>query len=289
MTLKATLFHKLLGKRGAPKTMALTGLVILIVITVLIVSAPLVTRLPPSGVTLAGGFFAPYEPPSLQHLMGTNNIGQDLLTRVLYGGQVPLQIALLSTLLAGGLGITLGLMFGYMGRVGEKLVSTFMDSMYAFPGVLLAIAITSMLGPNFLNTAVALAVVYVPSFYRMTRGQTLQLKELPFVEAACSIGEPTLSILGRYIFPNVIPAIAVVSSLSFADAILIEAGLSFIGLPSVSPPTPEWGFDLVLGKSTLLSGSWWMITFPGLMIIFTVLGFSLLGEGLNELYNQPNR
>jgi peptide/nickel transport system permease protein len=217
--------------------------------------------------------------------MGTNNVGQDMLTRVLYGGIVPIQIAMLATALALAIGTFLGLTSGYQGGKYDRSISIFMDGLYAFPGLILAIAITAVLGANVFNTTAAVGAIYVPSFYRMARGQTLQLKEVPYVEGARSLGESSSSVMFRYILPSLLPAIAVVSSLSFADAILIEAGLSFIGLPAVTPPSPDWGFDIASGKSTLLSGSWWMITFPGLMIILVVLSFSLIGEGLNDRFN----
>lgn len=263
----------------------MTGVIIELAIFLMIIFAPLLSPLPPSGETVSGGFFAPFLPPSRAHLLGTNNIGQDVFTRILYGGITPLEISLFSTAIAGGIGIMLGLSSGYRGGKSDRLMASVMDALYAFPGIVLAIAITSALGPNPLNTVVALAVVYVPSFFRMTRGQTMMLKEVPYVEAGRSLGESTSSILFHYILPSIYPAIVVISSLSFADAILTEAGLSFIGLPAITPPSPGWGIDLVAGKDTLLSGAWWMITFPGLMIVISVLGFSLFAEGLNEMYN----
>jgi peptide/nickel transport system permease protein len=286
---KGPLFSIMIGRlrirRRRGRSTFISGLVLLSVVLVLTIGAPLLSNLPPSGETRSGGFFTPYEPPSSEHLMGTNNIGQDIFTRVIYGGVPPLEVALFATSLAGSIGISTGLWAGYLGGKFEKVVSVCMDSIYAFPGIILAIAITAALGANIFNTTFALGAIYVPSFYRMTRGQTLQLKQVPFVEAARSIGETNISILTRYILPSIMPAIAVIASLSFADAILLEAGLSFIGLPSVAPPTPDWGYDIVIGKDNLLSGSWWMIVFPGLMIIIAVLGFSLVGEGLNDLYS----
>jgi peptide/nickel transport system permease protein len=185
-----------------------------------------------------------------------------------------------------------------------------MDSVYSFPGLLLAIAMVAVMGPQAqkmikataqsvgieisgdplvvlsaaMSIAVAIAVVYVPMYFRMVRGQTLAVKQELYVEAARSLGARSWTVLWRYIFPNVIPSIVVVFSLNVADAILTEAGLSFLGL-GLPPPTPDWGVDLNRGKAFLPQGSWWMITFPGLMIVLVTLGFSMLGEGLNEILN----
>ena len=159
-----------------------------------------------------------------------------------------------------------------------------MDSIYSFPSLILAIAIAAMLGPGIINIAISIAVVYIPTYFRMVRGQTLSVKEELYVEAARSLGARAATILRLYVFPNVIPSVVVVFSLNIADAILTEAGLSFLGL-GLPPPTPDWGFDLSAGRAYLPGGYWWIITFPGMMIALVALGFSMLGEGLNEILN----
>ncbi len=159
-----------------------------------------------------------------------------------------------------------------------------MDSLYSFPGLLLAIAMVAMLGPGLLNVAIAVSVIYVPTFFRVVRGQVLSIKEELYVEAARSLGAKSWSILTRYIFPNLIPSVVVVFFLNVADAILTEAGLSFIGL-GLPPDIPDWGYDLSKGHGFLVAGHWWMITFPGIMITLVAVGFSLLGEGLSEILN----
>jgi peptide/nickel transport system permease protein len=178
----------------------------------------------------------------------------------------------------------LGLFSGFLGGKSDRLFSIVMDSIYAFPGLILAIAIAAMIGPGIVNMSIAIAVVYIPTYFRMIRGQVLSIKEQLYVEAARALGASNSTILFRYIFSNIIPSLVVVLSLNVADAILTEAGLSFLGL-GIPPPTPDWGFDLSKGKSFLPGGYWWMITFPGIMIVIVVLGFSLLGEGLNEILN----
>jgi peptide/nickel transport system permease protein len=159
-----------------------------------------------------------------------------------------------------------------------------MDSVYAFPGIILAIAFSLVLGRGVINMALAIAVVYVPSYFRVIRSQVLSIKELPYIEAANSIGAKRRTILRRYIFPNVLPSIVVVATVNFADAILTAAGLTFIGL-GLPANLPDWGWDLTNGRTLLPSGAWWVITFAGIMIILLALGFTLMGEGLSELLN----
>jgi len=216
--------------------------------------------------------------------LGTDNLGRDVLSRVILGSRAIMMVALLSALLSAFFGVPVGLLSGFLGGGVDKVLSLVMDSIYSFPGLILAIAMSAMLGPGILNIAVAISVVYIPTYFRVVRGQTLSIKEELYVEAARSLGARGLTILREYIFPNVIASLVVVFSMNVADAILTEAGLSFIGL-GLQPPTPDWGYDLSKGKNFLPAGRWWMITFPGLMITLVALAFSLLGEGLNEILN----
>jgi len=166
-------------------------------------------------------------------------------------------------------------------------MSVIMDSLYAFPGLILAIAITAVLGPSIVNVIVAIGVVYIPTYYRIVRGQTLSVKEEMYVEAARSIGATRGSILRSYIFPNVIPSVAIIFSVNVADAILTGAGLSFLGL-GLPPDTPDWGIDLARGQENI-QNAWWMITFPGLAVMSVVLAFTMMGEGLMEIFNPKLR
>ncbi len=238
-------------------------------------------------------FIAPYDPtemtndilkpPSLKHIMGTDNLGRDIFSRVVYGSRVVLEVVFSATLFSMAIGVPLGLISGYFGGKLDRVLSMVMDSIYAFPSLILAIAIAAMLGPSVFNAIIAIAVVYVPTYYRMTRGQTLSLKSALFVEAAKTIGAGDFRIIRKHILPNVLPTILVVFTLCVADAILTEAGLSFLGF-IVSAPTPDWGFDLSAGRPYLPAGYWWLITFPGLMVMLLALGFALIGEGLSERY-----
>lgn len=216
--------------------------------------------------------------------LGTDNLGRDIVSRLIWGARTVLSVALASALFSSTIGIILGLISGFVSGFLDRVISLVMDSLYSFPGLLLAIAMVAMLGPGLINVAIAVSVIYVPTFFRVVRGQVLSIKEELYIEAARSLGAKSFSLLTRYIFPNVIPSVVVVFSLNVADAILTEAGLSFIGL-GLPPDIPDWGYDLSKGHSYLVAGHWWMITFPGIMITLVAVGFSLLGEGLSEILN----
>ncbi|MGD2252635.1 MAG: ABC transporter permease subunit [Anaerolineales bacterium] len=224
------------------------------------------------------------DPLVRRFFLGTDNLGRDLWSRLVFGGRSVVLIALLAALVSLGVGVPIGLLSGFFGGRFDQLLSLVMDSIYSFPGLILAIALAAMLGPGVLNIAVAISVVYIPTYFRIVRGQVLAIKETLYVEAAKSLGASPREILAQYVFPNVIPSIVVVFSLNIADSILTEAGLSFLGL-GLPPPTPDWGYDLSKGKDFLAAGIWWPITFPGFMITLVALGFALLGEGLGEILN----
>jgi peptide/nickel transport system permease protein len=224
------------------------------------------------------------QPFGRRFIMGTDNLGRDVFSRILHGAGVVLKVALLSAIFSALVGVPLGLFSGFIGGSVDKVISLIMDSVYSFPGLILAIAMAAMLGPGVLNMAIAISVVYVPTYFRVVRGQTLSVKEQLYVEAARSLGARARTILSLYVFPNVIPSIVVIFSMNIADAIITEAGLSFLGL-GIDPSKPDWGYDLSKGKAFLPGGHWWIITFPGLMIALVTLGFALLGEGLNEILN----
>ncbi|MCC6005424.1 MAG: ABC transporter permease [Thermofilum sp.] len=216
--------------------------------------------------------------------LGTDQLGRDILSRLLAGARFVLAVAFLSTAISSLAGILLGLLSGYAGGMFDRVVSLVMDSLYSLPGLIVAIALAALLGTGLVNMSLAIAVAYIPSYFRMVRGQVLSLKAMPFVEAAKIAGAGSLSITLRQILPNTFPSIASLLPITFADAIITEAGLSFLGL-GIEPPTPDWGFDLNKGRQFFLAGYWWIGVFPGLAIIVTVLGFLLLGEGLNEILN----
>jgi peptide/nickel transport system permease protein len=220
-------------------------------------------------------------------IMGTNEIGQDVFSRLLWGTRIALIVGFSSSIISLLLGLPLGLLAGYFGGTFDRLFSLVMDSLYAFPGLILAIAITSVLGPSIYNVIVAIAVLYIPTYYRIVRGQTLTVKEEVYIEAAKSIGARRWEILWRYIYPNVIPSVAIIFSVNVADAILTSAGLSFLGL-GLPPTMADWGIDLARGQR-FIQTAWWLITYPGIAIMLIVLAFTLMGEGLMEIYNPKLR
>ena len=216
-------------------------------------------------------------------VMGTNQIGQDVFSRIIWGTRIALIVGISSALASFVLGVPLGLFSGFVGGPFDRVLTLLMDSLYSFPGLILAISIAAVLGPGIGNIIVSIAVLYVPTYFRIVRGQTLQVKEELYIEAARSLGTSWFTILTKYIFPNVIPSVVIIFSVNVGDAILTEAGLSFLGF-GLPPDTPDWGIDLARGQD-YLRRAWWLITYPGLMVTMVTLSFSMLGESLSEILN----
>lgn len=268
----------MLQNRGSAGYVTMAGFMIVLAIVYMTVVSWWIVPYDPT--TLDVG---PYgAPPSAEFPLGTTSLGQDLLSRTIAGGGIMLQVALISVVVCFSVGVPLGLGASYRGGNVDKTVSLVMDSIFAFPGLVLAIAIAAMLGPGVVNMALAIAVVYIPSYFRVIRSQVLTVKELPYVEAAIVMGARDRDILFRYVLPNVLPSAVVVMSINFADAILTAAGLTFVGL-GLPVNVPDWGWDLTFGSHQYIAGKWWVITYPGLMIVILALGFTLAGEGLNEI------
>jgi peptide/nickel transport system permease protein len=278
----AGLFPSLTGlaRRGLAGWAILIGGAIVAIIAIMTVVSPWISPYNPIAINV-GPILSP---PSSEFPLGTNHLGQDMLSRVYSGGSIMFQVAILSVIVCLVVGVPIGLFASYTGGYTDKVASLVMDSIYAFPGLVLAIAIAAMLGPGVVNMALSIAVVYVPSYFRIIRSQVLSIKELPYVEAAHMMGARARATLFRYILPNVIPSIVAVATINFADAILTAAGLTFVGL-GLPVSTPDWGWDLTYGRRLLPSGAWWAIAFPGLMVVLLALGFTLMGEGLSELFN----
>jgi peptide/nickel transport system permease protein len=269
-----------LARRGLAGWAILIGLVIVVTMAVMTVTSPWISPYNPIAINV-GPILSP---PSFAYPLGTNHLGQDMLSRVYSGGVIMFEVAILSVTVCLVVGVPIGLFASYTGGNIDKGTSLIMDSIYAFPGLVLAIAIAAMLGPGVVNMALSIAVVYVPSYFRIIRSQVLTIKELPYVEAARIMGAKSRNTLFSYILPNVIPSIVAVATINFADAILTSAGLTFVGL-GLPVSTPDWGWDLTYGRRLLTSGAWWVIAFPGLMVVLLALGFTLMGEGLSELFN----
>ena len=238
-----------------------------------------------------GSTLAPYDPnniemgnrfasPSLTHPFGTDDFGRDILSRVMVGARVSLMVGLIAVGISAVVGSFFGLLAGYTGRIIDEVIMRAMDILFAFPAILLAIAIMAALGRGVGNAMIAIGIVYVPIFARIARGSVLTVREEEFVEAARAIGSTDGRIMYKHIFPNILSPIIVEITLSLSFAILAEAALSFFGL-GTQPPDPSWGRMLSEGRAYFQQSAWLAI-FPGLAIMLTVLGFNLLGDGLRD-------
>jgi len=219
--------------------------------------------------------------PGAAHWMGTDAYGRDVYSRVVHGARISLTVGAISVAIAAAAGTTIGLVAGYAGGAVDGISMRVIDVLLAFPGVLLALGIVSVLGPSLENLMIAVGVSGIPVYARLVRSTVLVAKEQLYVEAARVIGVPIQLILGRHILPNVVAPIIVAASLGMGTSILAAAGLSFIGLGS-QPPTPEWGRMLTEGRD-YLRDAWWISTFPGIAIMITVFGVNLLGDGLRDV------
>jgi peptide/nickel transport system permease protein len=224
--------------------------------------------------------------PSLEHPLGTDDLGRDTFSRLVYGGRVSLVIGIAVTAASIVAGTLLGLIAGYYRRL-DGVVMRLMDAFMAFPGVLLAIAIVISLGPRQMSVILALTLVYIPVVARLMRSMTLVTRELPYVEAARAMGLPDGVILRRYIFANSVSPLIVQATFIAAYAILAEASLSFLGA-SVDPETATWG-NMLRGGQRLLSRAWWMAVAPGTILFLTVLAFTILGDGLRDAFDPRTR
>ncbi|MDW7981270.1 MAG: ABC transporter permease [Thermomicrobium sp.] len=227
------------------------------------------------------------QPPSSTYWFGTDELGRDILSRVMSGAKYSLGVAFIILSVAVVVGTLVGLIAGYVGGIVDEVLMRVTDLFLAFPALVLAMAIAATLGRNLQNTVIALTVVYWPWYARLVRGQVLWLKEREFIEAARAIGASPLRILGRHLLPNTLAVVIVQLTLDVGYAVLATSGLSFIGL-GAQPPTPEWG-TMIAGARTFFREAWWYITFPGLALTLTVLGFNLLGDGLRDFLDPRTR
>jgi len=225
-------------------------------------------------------FAAVLQSPSPAHPLGTDQLGRDLLTRVIYGGRISFLIGALAVLLALAAGIPVGVISGYAGGTVDLLVQRGVDLLLAFPGFLLALTLIAVLGVGVTNVVVSVAVAAIPVYVRLVRGATLVIREQTYIEAARALGAGDRAIILRHVLPNCLTPVIVQSTLQLGAAILTAAGLGFLGL-GVRPPTPEWGTMLGEGQTYLLS-YWFIATFPGLAIFLVVMAFNLVGDGLRD-------
>jgi len=245
-------------------------------------------------IGLFGRFMAPYRPiaqdltsvlgaPSARHWLGTDELGRDVLSRLLYGATISLQVGIAAVLVASVPGVILGTYVGYRRGLVDNVVMRVLDGLMAFPALILALTIVAVLGSNIFNVMLAIAVTSFPHYARLVRGQVLAVREFDYVLAVRSVGARDGRIIFRHIMPNVISPVLVQASLGVGFAIMAEAGLSFLGL-GIQPPTPTWGSMIQVGFQYLETAPW-LVMAPGTMIFMAVLGFNLLGDGLREAFD----
>jgi peptide/nickel transport system permease protein len=262
---------------------AVAGAAIVVLIVVFAVGAPLLASGDPLAQNLAQGA----QPPGPAHPFGTDKLGRDLFARILYGARISIQIGFVAVGLAITAGTLVGLVAGYAGKRLDAALMGAMDLMLAFPSIILAIAITTILGPSINNLMIAVGIVYLPQYARLARSSVLAVKEHEYVEAARALGAGVPAILARHVLPNIASPLLVQATLGIATAELEAAGLSYLGL-GARPPAPEWGAMLNDARDYWL-GAPWALIFPGLSITLLVLGFNLLGDGLRDALDPRGR
>ena len=259
--------------------LAVLGGLLLITFLLLAAAAPIISP----GDPLAQDLYNRLSAPSLTHPFGTDDFGRDILSRVLYGARISLRVGVVAVMISLVFGTAIGLSAGYWGGPLDQVLMRAMDLMLAFPSILLAIGIVSVLGPGLENAMLAVGIVAIPQYARLARASALSVRETDYVQAARALGAGDFRILRVALLPNCLTPLIVQSTLGLATAILDAAGLSFLGL-GAQPPVPEWGAMLSGGRELILSAPW-VLTFPGLAIFLTVLAFNLLGDGLRDAFD----
>jgi peptide/nickel transport system permease protein len=270
--------RRLVRRRGA-----MVGLAVIAAFVLLAFAAPWVAPYDP----IAQGWTNVRKAPSALHWFGTDEVGRDVLTRVVFGARASLMAGVISIAIALTVGVPLGLVAGYLGGVLDALISRITDAMLACPFLILAIALAAFLGPSLGNAMIAIGITATPIFVRLTRGQVMAVKVEDYVEAARAVGNPRWRIALFHILPNILPSLLVQATLSIAAAIIAEAALSFLGLGQ-QPPAPSWGSMLNAAQRFLVNAPW-MAVWPGLAIFVTVLSFNLLGDGLRDALDPRER
>ncbi|MGO4723160.1 MULTISPECIES: ABC transporter permease [unclassified Inquilinus] len=255
---------------------ALIGLIVLVVLVLAAAFAPYITGYAPQKLSIVNRL----KPPSGAHWFGTDEFGRDVFTRAVYGGRLSLFVGFSVVILSSVLGVILGLVAGFF-KPADRVVARLIDAMMAFPDILLAISLVAALGPSLVNVILALGIVYTPRLARIVRASTLVIRELPFVEAARALGVSTWRIVTAHVLRNLWSPILVQGTFIFAYAILAEAGLSFLGV-GVSPEIPTWGTMISSGQQYMGSADWMMV-FPGLAIVLSVVSLQMVGDGLRDI------
>jgi peptide/nickel transport system permease protein len=262
---------------------AVAGLAVLALLAAGAVAAPALTPYSPAAIELGGAT----DPPSAAHWFGRDQVGRDILTRILYGARLSLLVGFLAVGIGVAVGAPVGLVAGYLGGPADLLVMRLVDVMMAFPSILLALLVVTVLGPGLENAMVAVGVAAIPLFARLARASALSVKEMEYVAAARALGQSTVRIVARHVAPNCVAPLVVQATLRVGTAILTAASLSFLGL-GVQPPSPEWGAMVSEGR-TYITTAPHITIFPGLAIVLAVLGFNVLGDSLNDALNPSLR
>ncbi|GAB7014090.1 ABC transporter permease [Halolamina salina] len=273
--------------RFRQNNLAMGGLVVTTGFLLIALLAPVLAPYDPAAVDVP----ARLQGPSLAHPFGTDRYGRDLFSRVLFGARIALQVAVATPLVAGAVGVPIGLVAGYVGGRVDDALMRLMDSIFAFPAILLGLTLVAVFGQSLTNIVAALGIVYIPQFARVTRGSAVSVVEEEHVRVARSLGASHFRILLVHVLPFCLSAILVQATVTAALAIVLESSLSFLGV-GVPSPRPSWGSILRVGKGYVDSGEWWYSVFPGVAIVIAVLGFNLLGDGLRDVLDprtDPNR
>jgi peptide/nickel transport system permease protein len=275
--------------RGMPRWILLSGVGIVVFFVVLAIFAPLIAPYGFDQVTADGARFPKQAEPSSEHLMGTTVQSTDVLSRVIWGSRTAIEVVVLAVVFSLALGVPLGLLSGYLGGKLDRALVLVMDALFAFPYLLLAIVIAFLLsdqvGQGVITAAVAITVVYIPQYFRVVRNHVISVREETYVDAARALGAPRRTIIKRYVLSNVIQNVPSIATLNAADAILTLAALGFLGYGIQPTEAAEWGYDLQRAIDDAGAGIWWTGLFPGLAIVLLVTGFTLVGEGLNDVLN----
>jgi peptide/nickel transport system permease protein len=271
-------------RRMLRKPLGALGLLIVLGLVVVAILAPQIAPQSP----IRADFMAMLQPPSAAYPLGTDELGRDMLSRLIWGARASLQAGLIAVLLAAGIGVPIGLVSGYFrGPLDEYVVMRLTDAMMAFPVIVLALALTAVLGPSLQTAMVAIGIVYAPIFIRLARAQTLSVREADYVEAARALGNRHLGIMVKHVLPNIASPLIIQMSVSMATAILVESALSFLGL-GVQPPSPSWGSMLRIGANYMQEAPW-IAFWPGLAIFVAVLGINLFGDALRDVLDPRDR
>ncbi len=281
-------FFESLWRMRKNKT-ALAGMIVIVIFGLMAIFAPLLAPHNPLEQSLYDKLKPPIwaEGGSIKNILGTDDFGRDILSRLIYGARISMIVGFISVSIACILGVLIGSIAGFYGGILDTVIMRFMDIMLSIPYFLLAIVMVTLFGPSLQNAMIAIGIVFIPQFARIVRGSVLEELSKDYVQGAKALGASNIRLIAVHILPNCMAPVIVYSSLGFANAILECAALSFLGL-GAQPPTPEWGAMLNNARALILT-AWWVITFPGLMILAAVLGFNLFGDGLRDAFDPKLR